>query len=330
LIRALFCLLLALAAPAFAQPADTILTGGRVLRFDAPPAEAIAIRGQEIAALGTTAEIATLAGPATRIIPLAGRTVIPGLIDSHIHAIRAGAAWGQEVSWIGAASIKDALARLSARAATTPQDAWLVVAGGWTPDQFAEARLPRTEEIAAAAPGRRVYIQLFYSRLFLSGEAAAALAIPAGGGLAAVASPRASRIPAHCTAASRAVRSSVVTMCCMLVRASFVALDGRRGALCVRVCGPHAIPRRPTCVITWPPGAVWSCRWGRALARARVPPQLPLPSSSPHHVPVPPTVPPPLPRVTPCGCGSRSHRRPPPPSRRRRPCTRTGSTSPSA
>ena len=184
MIRALFCLLLALAAPAFAQPADTILTGGRVLRFDAPPAEAIAIRGQEIAALGTAAEIAGLAGPATRVIPLAGRTVIPGLIDSHIHAIRAGAAWGQEVSWIGAASIKDALARLSARAATTPQDAWLVVAGGWTPDQFAEARLPRTEEIAAAAPGRRVYIQLFYSRLFLSGEAAAALAIPAGGGLA--------------------------------------------------------------------------------------------------------------------------------------------------
>ena len=53
MIRALFCLLLALAAPAFAQPADTILTGGRILRFDAPPAEAIAIRGQEIAALET-------------------------------------------------------------------------------------------------------------------------------------------------------------------------------------------------------------------------------------------------------------------------------------
>ena len=183
MIRALFCLLLALAAPALAQPADTILTGGRILRFDAPPAEAIAIRGQEIAALGTAAEIAALAGPATRIIPLAGRSVIPGLIDSHIHAIRAGAAWGREVSWISAASIAEALARLSTRAAATPPEEWLIVAGGWSPDQFAEARLPRREEIEAAAPGRRVYIQLFYTQVFLSPAGEAALGLAPGGAL---------------------------------------------------------------------------------------------------------------------------------------------------
>lgn len=70
------------------EQADLLLTGGRVFTGDEarPRAEAIAVRGDRIVAVGSTAELASLAGPATRVIDLAGRVVIPGINDAHVHA----------------------------------------------------------------------------------------------------------------------------------------------------------------------------------------------------------------------------------------------------
>lgn len=84
----LFALLLLLALPAFAlPPADTILYHGKVFTADAsrPWAQAVAIRGQRIVAVGNDGPVRALAGPHTRSIDLGGRTVIPGLNDSHLH-----------------------------------------------------------------------------------------------------------------------------------------------------------------------------------------------------------------------------------------------------
>ncbi|MES2523451.1 MAG: amidohydrolase family protein, partial [Gemmatimonadota bacterium] len=74
------------------QSADVILTGGRIFTADAsaPWAEAIAIRGARIVAIGTNADIARLATPRTRRIELAGRTVVPGFEDAHDHVGLAG------------------------------------------------------------------------------------------------------------------------------------------------------------------------------------------------------------------------------------------------
>ena len=74
------------------EPADRILVGGRILTVDAGDrvAEAIAIRDGRILAVGTTAEIERLAGPATERIDLAGRTATPGLIDAHAHFSQGG------------------------------------------------------------------------------------------------------------------------------------------------------------------------------------------------------------------------------------------------
>ena len=106
---------LALARARSAQPADTILLNGKIVTLRrARPAEALAVRGGRIAAVGRSADIRALAGPATRVIDLAGRTVIPGLIDSHIHAIRAGLTYTTEVHWIGARSLAEALDRIRA------------------------------------------------------------------------------------------------------------------------------------------------------------------------------------------------------------------------
>ena len=69
-------------------PVDLIVINGKVLTSDArnTQAEAVAIRGNTFAAIGTTAAIRKMAGPATRVIDAGGRTVVPGFIESHVHA----------------------------------------------------------------------------------------------------------------------------------------------------------------------------------------------------------------------------------------------------
>src|SRR5690242_13001364 len=69
------------------QPADTILHNGKVITVDKSfsIADAIAVRGDQIAAVGKEADVMKLAGPSTKVIDLKGRTVIPGLIDTHNH-----------------------------------------------------------------------------------------------------------------------------------------------------------------------------------------------------------------------------------------------------
>src|SRR5258708_1446187 len=124
-IPTILFLAIAVAAPARAQPADTVLLNVRIVPLDTP---------------SSIAE------------PIPGRAVSPGLIDSHIHAIRAGVRYANEVSWIGATTIAEALGRIRAAAVYARPGTWLIVAGGWTPQQFAEGRRPTQDEITAAAP----------------------------------------------------------------------------------------------------------------------------------------------------------------------------------
>lgn len=103
-----------LASAAFGQNADTVLLNGKIVTLDpaSPAAEALAVRGGKIVAVGSSADIRALAGPDTRTIDLEGRTVVPGLIDSHMHAIRAALFYATEVNWIGTSSIPEAMARI--------------------------------------------------------------------------------------------------------------------------------------------------------------------------------------------------------------------------
>ena len=178
-------------ADAAAQPPDTVLVNGKIVTVDARSSvqQALAIRDGKIATLGDNAQIRKLAGPTTRVIDLGGRTVIPGLIDSHLHAIRAALSFTSEVNWIGVRSLPEAMARISAAARAREPGAWLIVAGGWNELQFAERRRPTQAELEAAAPANPVYVQLGYGWVVMTRLGLAKLGIkgdadlPAGGKL---------------------------------------------------------------------------------------------------------------------------------------------------
>jgi predicted amidohydrolase YtcJ len=177
------------ASPALAQAPDTVLVNGKILTVDArfSTREAMAIRDGRIVALGSSADMRKLANARSRVVDLAGRTVIPGLIDSHLHAIRAAQTFGTEVNWIGASSLTQALRRITEAAHTMKPGAWLIVAGGWNVQQFKESRRPTQAELVAAAPNNPVYVQLGYGWAMLTPAAYKALNItsdadlPSGG-----------------------------------------------------------------------------------------------------------------------------------------------------
>ena len=153
--------------------ADTILLGGKVTTNDRanPEVEAVAISGERILAVGRNADIAPLATSATRTIDIAGRRVIPGLIDSHMHIIRGGLNYNMELRWDGVRSLADAMAMLKAQVARTPAPQWVRVVGGFTEHQFAEKRLPTLDEINAVAPDTPVFILHLYDRALLNAAA---------------------------------------------------------------------------------------------------------------------------------------------------------------
>jgi predicted amidohydrolase YtcJ len=164
---------------ALAQPPDTVLLGGKIVTLDAQSriAQALAVRDGKILAVGTDASIAALADSGTRTLELGGRTVIPGLIDSHLHAIRAALSFSTEVNWIGASSLETALARIGAHSRVLEPGAWLIVAGGWHERQFAEGRRPSQAELERAAPDNPVYVQLGYGWVVMTDEGFTALGI---------------------------------------------------------------------------------------------------------------------------------------------------------
>ena len=179
-------LLLAGATSAGAQAVDTILVNGKIVTVDAQSSvrSALAIRGGRIAALGTDADIRRLAGPATRVIDLQGRTVIPGLIDSHMHATRAALSFSTEVNWIGATSLAEGLTRLHEASLKAKPGAWLiVVTPAATLDTFSERRRPTQAELVAAAPNHPVYVQLGYGWAMLTPLALKALNIQSADGV---------------------------------------------------------------------------------------------------------------------------------------------------
>jgi predicted amidohydrolase YtcJ len=155
---------------------DSILHHAKIATNSVPSfVEAIAIKDGKITADGTNDEILRQRTPETNVIDGKGRTVIPGLNDSHMHPIRGGLHYNLELRWDGVPSLADALRMLKEQAARTPPPQWVRVVGGWTEFQFAERRMPTLDEINAAAPDTPVFVLHLYDRAFLNRAALRAI-----------------------------------------------------------------------------------------------------------------------------------------------------------
>lgn len=166
--------------PPTAAPADTVLINGKILTVDNDfsVAQAVAIEGDRIVAVGDTGTVSERIGNATRVIELQGRTVIPGLIDNHMHFIRAAQRWHLQARIDGVNSRAEALEIIAAKAASMEPGEWLMVQGGWSESQFADGEGGFTlEELDAAAPENPLFLQVIYTTVYANSLALEAVGV---------------------------------------------------------------------------------------------------------------------------------------------------------
>ncbi|MBE0598988.1 MAG: amidohydrolase [Desulfuromonadales bacterium] len=169
----------AVAQPPQQQPVDLIVTNAKVHTMDdqRPQATAFAVRDGKFVAVGDAAEVGRFRGAKTRRIDARGHTLIPGLNDSHAHAIRGGRFYNLELRWDGVDSLARALGMIREQAQRTPPGQWVRVIGGWSPYQFAEKRMPTVKELNEAAPDTPTFVLFLYSQGIINRAAVQALGL---------------------------------------------------------------------------------------------------------------------------------------------------------
>jgi predicted amidohydrolase YtcJ len=205
-VPAIIAIVLTLAGCSTTQPADLILVNAHVYSLDWPEpdldgkpaagaphdasgwhpnADAVAIRGGRIAFVGKAADAQALRGPQTTVRDLAGATVVPGLIDAHVHLAELGASL-ERVNLVGVQNEAEAVARIAQRAASVPKGEWIE---GWGWDEGAWAsHYPGMTLLTKQVPDHPVLLRGLHSfavwgnRLaFERASITAATTAPAGG-----------------------------------------------------------------------------------------------------------------------------------------------------
>jgi predicted amidohydrolase YtcJ len=141
----------------YSQVADLILYNGKIVTVDPRfrIVDSIAIRGDRIAAIGARGQVTSLAGPNTRQIDLKGKTVLPGLMDSHVHAFEASIyEFDHPVPEME--TIEDVLRYLKSRAARAKPGDWIVLTQVFI-TRLRDQRFPTRAELDAVAPRNPVY-----------------------------------------------------------------------------------------------------------------------------------------------------------------------------
>ena len=173
--------LLAALAPLSAQGAraDLVLLHGKIITVDAGDhiAQAVAITGDRIVAVGTDAEITKRIGPRTQRIDLHGLSVTPGLIDAHAHFSTGGAdrLYLLDLSYPNVRNVHDVAERLRQRVASVPAGSF-ISGNGWDDGKLAERRLLNARDLDAASPANPVYLTHTTGHFGVANSAALALA----------------------------------------------------------------------------------------------------------------------------------------------------------
>lgn len=140
------------------HPADTIVVHGKVYTENATQswAQAVAIRGEKIVAVGDDVEIEKLHGPATKVIDAGGKLILPGFVDCHIHFMEGSISLGQ-ANLEGAKNPADIQRILREYAKKHPGDGW-ILGGGWNYAMFGEENLPDKKYLDELFPNRPAFL----------------------------------------------------------------------------------------------------------------------------------------------------------------------------
>ena len=157
-------LVLALSLPArevcaqAAQPADLIVSNARIYTVDTnrPLVDAMAVRGGRVVFTGPARLAMALKGTNTEMVDAGGKTIIPGMIDAHVHLAGLGQAV-RTVDLRGTTSYDEVIARVAARAKEVPAGTW-IIGRAWDQNDWADTRFPTHERLSAAVPAHPVFL----------------------------------------------------------------------------------------------------------------------------------------------------------------------------
>jgi predicted amidohydrolase YtcJ len=178
-MRASWFTLLLMPVLALAQPkpaADLIITNAKVWTVDKahPTAQAVAVLGDRIVAVGTNPEVEAWHGPATRVIDAGGKLLLPGFNDAHVHFVSGGLQL-DAVQLNDATSAKEFVRRIGERARKTPKGDWLR-GGDWDETKWNPATLPTKELIDPVTPDTPVFVFRYDGHMALANSVALRLA----------------------------------------------------------------------------------------------------------------------------------------------------------
>lgn len=178
-MRLAFLLICAMLTPGFAQrgtTADFIVTNAKVWTVDPrqPRAEAVAVRGDRILAVGSTAEINPLRGPNTTVMDAGGKLLMPGFNDAHVHFVDGGRQL-DAVQLNDATSAEDFARRIAEQVKKTAKGEW-ILGGDWDETKWTPPQLPTKELIDSFTPGTPVLVSRHDGHMALANSLALRLA----------------------------------------------------------------------------------------------------------------------------------------------------------
>jgi predicted amidohydrolase YtcJ len=173
----LTCLLLGIGASAQSKPAaDLVIINAKVWTVDTahPTAQAVAVLGERIVSVGSNADLETWRGPSTRVIDAAGKLVLPGFNDAHVHFVNGGSQL-DAVQLNDAASAEEFARRIGERAKKTPKGEW-IRGGDWDETKWSPPKLPTKELIDPVAGDIPVFVSRYDGHMGLANSVALRLA----------------------------------------------------------------------------------------------------------------------------------------------------------
>jgi predicted amidohydrolase YtcJ len=147
--------------------ADLIITNAKIWTVDPqhPSAEAVAVLGDRIVAVGSSHDVDAWRGPATRVVDAASKLVLPGFNDSHVHFVSGGLQL-DSIDLNDATSAQEFARRIAERARSTPKGEW-ISGGDWDETKWTPAALPTRELIDGVTPGTPVFVNRYDGHMVL-------------------------------------------------------------------------------------------------------------------------------------------------------------------